>query len=320
MGVVLEVILLTLLIGAVLTGDRLATNARSMPYGPLRTVAVVAATPAAWLNHLLFIDRARDGLRSLANRGGKGARLSKGPRPSGAASETATATPSPREPSFRNPSPTAESPLTVIIAGDSMTEAFGKYLKSSLTKTGVVVAVHDFRYSSGIARPDFFDWPKHLRQSMAEQDPDVVMMMVGANDGQDIKVDGKFMAFGSPDWTQVYSARVGDAMDIMAVDGRRVYWIGLPVARPPKYSAKMKTLDAVYKAEAEKRDGVVYVDTWTLFSDSKGAYSAYLKDSSGKSVLMRRDDGIHFTVAGANRLTTYVMGVIGKDYDLAPGQ
>lgn len=320
-GVVLEIMVLALLLGAVLTGDRLGANAEAMNNGPLRSVAVVAAAPAKWLNHILFIDRGREALRAgalsrlehaetLARKGG-------GRAVAASASAEGSATPAaPAKPAFRNLAPTAESPLTVIVSGDSMTEAFGKYLKNELIATGVVQAVHDFRYSSGIARPDFFDWPKHLAQTMAQQDPDVVVMMIGANDGQDIKVDGRFMGFGTSAWAEVYSARVGQAMDVMAVDGRRVYWVGLPIARSEKYASKMKTLNAIYRAEADKRDGVEYIDTWALFANSSGAYSAYLKDASGKSQLMRRDDGIHLTVAGANRLTVHVMTRLRKDYEL----
>lgn len=337
LGIVLRIVLVALIVGAVLTGDRLGATARAMEFGPARTVAMVVAAPAEWLNHLLGIDRIRVAIREIAT-----ARLepqqSLGGRQPGSAETTGTpsgettstagdtvpgeipAAPPvvPAGPTVRNPKPTAEYPLTVMIHGDSMTEAFGKYLKNDLIATGLAQAVHDFRYSSGLARPDFFDWPGYLTQTMAEQNPDMVVMMIGANDGQDLKVNGVFMAFGSPEWTELYSTRVGQAMDIMAVEGRRVYWIGLPIARSETYSAKMKTLDAVYKAEADKRDLVEYIDTWALFSTASGQYTAYLPDSSGASQLMRRDDGIHLTVAGATFLTEHVMGIIAEDYDLTP--
>lgn len=337
LGVVLKVVLVALLVGMVLTGDRLGATARAMEFGPARTVAMVVAAPAEWLNHLLGIDRIRETIREIATaklepQQSLGNRRPGSTETTGTPSGETTGTPggsvpgdepaappvTPPGPVFRNPNPSAEYPLTVMIHGDSMTEAFGKYLKNDLIATGLAQAVHDFRYSSGIARPDFFDWPAHLTQTMADQDPDVVVMMIGANDGQDLKVNGVFMAFGSPEWTELYSERVGQAMDIMAVDGRRVYWVGLPIARSETYSAKMKTLDAVYKAEADKRELVEYIDTWALFSTASGQYTAYLPDSSGTSQLMRRDDGIHLTVAGATFLTEHLMKIISEDYDLVP--
>lgn len=341
---VIRVVLLALIIGAVLTGDRLGAAARSLEYGPVRTLAVVAATPAEWLNHALFIDRARDGLRAvllpllepdaaLAERPpagdadddppGQDAVAPEPPEPSAPATETAppdAEVPTDAAPSaVRNPRPSPGDPLRVIISGDSMTEAFGKYLRAELIETGMVDAVHDFRYSSGLARPDFFDWPTHLEAALREQDPDVVVMMIGANDGQNMTVDGKPVSFGTDEWRAEYTRRVGRAMDIATGEGRRVYWVGLPIARPTSYAEKSRMLNEVYRAQAATRPGVVYIDTWSLFSGPDGVYSAYLKDASGATKLMRSEDGIHFSVAGAHHLTDHVMDVIGREHDLSGG-
>jgi len=330
----LIVVIVALVLSAVLTGDRLASQARAMEYGPLRTVAVVAATPVEWLNHLLRIDRLTQTLKQAVAPVLTPDEVAEEPgTPPGSVVPTgspdASQTPPPTEPggnggsgeapagaSYSNPSPTAVSPLTVVVSGDSMTEAFGKYLRSDLAETGVATGIHDFRFSSGLARPDFFDWPAHLRELLVQHDPDLVILMVGANDGQDIKVDGEVLKFGSEKWIAVYAQRVRDTMDMLAVDGRRVYWVGQPIARSETYSAKMKTLDGVYAAEAEGRENVIYLDTWELFSAADGSYSAYLPGGTGEQQLMRADDGIHLSVAGAHRLTDHVMDAIERDYGI----
>jgi hypothetical protein len=45
-------------------------------------------------------------------------------------------------------------------------------------------------------------------------------------------------------------------------------------------------------------------------------YAAYLPDSSGDEVLMRRSDGIHPTPAGGEYLAETELEVIGEDWPL----
>jgi hypothetical protein len=64
---------------------------------------------------------------------------------------------------------------------------------------------------------------------------------------------------------------------------------------------------------------VRFVPTRELFSDPGGSYSAYLPGADGDPVLVRRDDGIHLTPAGAARLAPVVMGAIRTDWHVAAG-
>ena len=72
----------------------------------------------------------------------------------------------------------------------------------------------------------------------------------------------------------------------------------------------------IYREEASRHPGVRFVDTRELFSDRNGSYSAYLPGSDGQPVLVRRDDGIHLTEAGADRLVPTVMAAIRADVRL----
>ena len=326
-GTVLLVIAVALLFGALLSGDRLADSARGLEFGPVRTAAVAVATPLEWVGRSLGLDRLRSSVWATALRvlDPESTPPPTGPAPApqpvqppAAEGETPAVPPidEPEGPKYRNPYPTAANKLTFLIMGDSMTESFGKYLKADLVETEVVDASHDFKYSSGLARPDFFDWPERMRETVPQVDPDAVLIMIGANDGQNMTVDGKPVQFGSKQWREVYASRVAEAMDILSADGRRVYWVGLPIARPETYAEKVEVRNAIYEAEAKSRDAVRYVDTWSLFAAADGTYTAYLRDSSGDRKLMRLEDGIHLSVAGAHHLTDHIMGIIGTDYDL----
>jgi len=313
-GTAFIVMLIALLIASVLNGDRLALAARALPIGPTQSVAKVASAAPAWLNRVLFIDRLSDGIGDVV----MGPFEQKPDRVVRGSSETTvsiepTASLEPTVTPPRVLSPSVESPVSLIIHGDSMTEAFGKYLRADLNATGLFAAVHDFRFSSGLARPDYFDWPAHLRETMASQNPDVVIMMFGANDGQNVKPAGTVLEFGSPEWATWYAERVGEAMDIVDRDGRRVYWVSLPNARDAAYANRMKTLNDVFAAEAAKRPGITYVDAWALFAGEDGSYQAYLPDAQGTVRLMRQDDGIHLSIFGAHKLSDHLEHLLAND-------
>ena len=76
-------------------------------------------------------------------------------------------------------------------------------------------------------------------------------------------------------------------------------------------------MNKVYEQEAEKRPELTYIDTWDLFKDENGRYNDYLRDSSGKLVLMRQDDGVHLTLDGGDRMASEVLEAIKQDYHLA---
>ena len=62
------------------------------------------------------------------------------------------------------PTPSGATPANVLVVGDSDAAAFAPFLKDQLDATGVAATTVDYKVSSGLARPDFFDWPAHLRR------------------------------------------------------------------------------------------------------------------------------------------------------------
>ena len=80
--------------------------------------------------------------------------------------------------------PSAADPARVLVVGDSDAGTFGPYLEELLDDTGVAETTVDYKVSSGLARPDFFDWPAHLRPELPAVDPDIVVVTFGGNDAQ----------------------------------------------------------------------------------------------------------------------------------------
>lgn len=170
---------------------------------------------------------------------------------------------------------------------------------------GIPVRAADYKISSGLRNVAFFDWATYIASEMALYDPDVAVFMVGAND-----------AMGISDYAD-YAARAGAIMDLMHRPGRTVLWMGQPNMQPdpgqgynPALAARIPPLNEVFRAEAAKRDWVIYVDTWSVTSWSDGTYAPALPDASGASEVLRASDGIHFTPAGGRRLAQAALAAL----------
>ena len=80
--------------------------------------------------------------------------------------------------------PTADDPALVYIAGDSDAGTFGPYLEQLLDESGIVDVELDYKVSSGLARPDFYDWNDRFALQVPALDPEIVVVTFGGNDSQ----------------------------------------------------------------------------------------------------------------------------------------
>ena len=194
------------------------------------------------------------------------------------------------------PSGTAElAGVSVWTHGDS-TSYFMSYwvMEGVRARGGVAVQdAADYKISSGLMNPEFFDWPAFLKWEMARTNPQVVVLMFGGND-----------AVGAPD-PAVYARRVGEVMDLLS--DRTVIWVGQPTFGRPDLAANVGSVNAVFRQEAARRSWVRYIDAFTLTSDGAGNYTSMLIDETGAPVLARDADGVHFTSAGGKILAGAVL-------------
>jgi len=204
--------------------------------------------------------------------------------------------------------PSAANKAEVYIVGDSDAGTFGPYLQTLLDGTNIVDTELNYKVSSGLARPDFFDWPAELAAKVPEVDPDIVVATFGGNDSQGLAVkDGSFIVSdpvnNEAEWTEEYRARVGQAMDLMGANGATVIWVGIPNDDNPEVTAKLRIQDQAVRAEAAERPNVVFIDTWNRFSGRDGNWAEFVidpRDGVGKDV--RAGDGFHLNTNGAEIL------------------
>lgn len=200
--------------------------------------------------------------------------------------------------------PTAADPARVLILGDSDAGTFGPYLMELLDTNGVTESELFYKVSSGLSRPDFFDWPAEIQRQTASVDPDIVVVTFGGNDAQDLVIDGRAYPVSTDEWQAEYGRRVAEAIDLLTGDGRTLVWVGIPNAKSEEFTKRLEILRDVTLAELEKHpDDVVYIDTWDRFDGLSGGYADFVvdpRDGRGKNV--RADDGFHLNVTGAEIL------------------
>jgi hypothetical protein len=174
----------------------------------------------------------------------------------------------------------------------------------------------DYRVSSGLARPDFFDWPAHLLEVLDSERPEAIVLLFGTNDYQDLELDGQgVVEAGSPPWMAEYGRRVGLLMDLLHRPGVTVHWIGLPPMKSSSFSEAMASLNAVFSQQAASRPWVSYVDLGPTLAGPDGGYATYLPGAGG-DVLMRQEDGIHLSRAGSDRAANVLISDLARRWGI----
>jgi hypothetical protein len=218
--------------------------------------------------------------------------------------------------------PTTANPIKLYIAGDSDAGTFAPYLQKLLNQTKLVSTTLDYKVSSGLARPDFFDWPAHFATELPKADPAIVVVTFGGNDAQGLtNTAGTFVvnqptgdATADAKWRAEYGTRVGATMDALTAGGRTLIWVGIPNDNSADVTARLQVQDQVVREQVGAHPGVVFIDTWALFSGRNGGWADFVidpRDGQGKDV--RASDGFHLNQNGAEILALKIDEAINAD-------
>lgn len=322
------VALVALVLAALLNGDELARTAERQPVGWQRDVLIELAAVPEGIADATGLDRPRRWAKALTGEDRAGSATTDGTPtappppasvpPDGAEAPAPDPTTSPTgAPSTTGParrSPTATAPLQVAVVGDSMMQVLGQSVVNAAVADDRFQLTLEYRVSTGLTRPDHFDWPTRIAQLVADGPPDVAVVMFGANDAQGMVLPDGSEPFGTPRWLEEYRRRVAWVMDHLATAGVDTVWVGQPVMRSESFSARMATLNEVYASEAEGRAGVAYVDAWSVLSVD-GAYATHIDDGTGPTAV-RQSDGIHLSRAGGDRLAAVLLDEIRDRWEL----
>jgi uncharacterized protein len=204
----------------------------------------------------------------------------------------------------------------VHVVGDSLSDSLANGLREHLAAEKPEISVlRKGKSSSGLVREDFHNWPAALREMLAGTEQfDLVVMMLGSNDRQQLRDEAGAHDFRSDRWREIYAKRIDDVIAVLRDKRVPLLWVGMPVMESQRLSADMLYLNEIYK-ERTSRAGVPYVDVWEAFVGDQNQYVAVGPDVNGEIVRLRTSDGIHFTRAGSRKLGFFtsrdVAGVVG---------
>jgi len=190
----------------------------------------------------------------------------------------------------------------VLVVGDFIGGSLGDGLITAFEATPGIRVERRTNGSSGMVRDDYYDWPAALPGLIAETNPTLVVVSMGANDRQQMTVAGNSEKFRSEAWTKEYEARIAA---LAREGGRPLLWMGMPPFQSSALTADMTTLNTLYRAGVEKAGGE-FVDIWDGFVDEDGKFVISGSDINGQQVRLRGSDGINFTKAGKRKLAFYV--------------
>jgi hypothetical protein len=192
----------------------------------------------------------------------------------------------------------------VLVVGDFMASGLAEGLDAVFAENPAITVVDASKGSSGFVRDDFYDWPAEIDAIVKQNKPAAVLIMLGSNDRQQMKIGENREVPLSDAWTRQYKARTIRFGKTIAADKVPFLWVGQPSFKAGKMTSDMLAFNDIYRAAAEASGGE-FVDIWDGFADENGAFVSTGPDINGQPVRLRADDGINMTRAGKRKLAFY---------------
>jgi hypothetical protein len=217
-----------------------------------------------------------------------------------------------------------EGEMRILIVGDSMVAVGGglgemleKELKKEFPHSKIL---REGKVSSGLSRPDYFNWEARLNQLISQFNPSITILVFGLNDPQAL-TDSKgnvvvsYGKFGQREWEEEYGKRVRRIVEILNQEGSFVFWVGLPVVKNPNLANKLAILNQIYEKEVKKFEKGVFIPIWCVLCENE-RYTDYLPNENGIRQLVRTSDGVHFQYFGGKIVSRLIVKEIKNNLNL----
>ena len=204
---------------------------------------------------------------------------------------------------------------TLLVTGDSLSTPLDIELGQRLAPDGVNV-VRDPHLATGISRDDLVDWAQLSATQAAQDEPDAVVIFIGANEGLPMPgPGGEDVSCCGPDWAAVWANRARQLMENHAQKGAaKVYWLTVPSARDRDRAPITDAVNAaVYAAAAPIRANVRVLDMGAIFTPEDRFRNAM--DVDGRETIVREPDGIHLNDAGSAIAADEVEAALARDFE-----
>jgi hypothetical protein len=302
----IKAVTLTTVVLLLFAGGAVHKAADELKPGLGRDIIKAIASPAGWVaDNLPFAETRRD-LTSW---------LSPDQKLTGQGFQARGRAPSP---SVLPPVSTTPQPLhRLLVTGDSLSTPLDIEIARKLADQGSdVQVIRDPHLATGISNTGLVDWGKLSSTQASSDDPDAVVLLIGANEGYPMPgPNGKQVSCCGPDYEAILRYRVGVMMGNYLRGGvKRVYWLTVPTQRDPARKPIADDVnEAIRQAAAGYRGAVRVIDLQPTFTPGDSYRDSISID--GKQTIVRMPDGIHLNEDGSSLAADLVLQAVDRDFD-----
>jgi hypothetical protein len=208
----------------------------------------------------------------------------------------------------------------VLVVGDSLAVSLAVSLEKAFREYDGLTMIPKGKIASGLQNPQYYNWEQALARFVDEYDPQLVVVMMGANDAKYLALDPQSPEPAAlPDKRRsAYENRLKKFLSVMDERGVRSYWVGLPVMGDPDLANKSQALNAIVRQACQVSAHARFLDTWKMLAGPEGAYSQHITDPTGHVVRVREGDKIHFSTAGGDIIVKAFLKEMGENIQLPP--
>ena len=200
------------------------------------------------------------------------------------------------------------NPFHLLMVGDSQMYSIANGLKK-LTAGQDSIEITDISiHSSGFIRGDYYNWEKKLENIFKEK-PNyyhAVVILLGMNDYQDIyNNNNTVLVRETPQWEEKYRDKIVRVMNLLLLNSKKVYWLGMPIVRRASYNDDLRYIDKLQDDIAREYNhiGLKRIPLSGIAPGEGVPYTDTVQKKDGTIIRLMKTDGVHYTIAGGQ----YVM-------------
>lgn len=205
----------------------------------------------------------------------------------------------------------------ILVIGDAMAGGLGAGITRMAAGDDSFEVTSRFNESSGITRPDIYDWASSIPKIMDGKNFNAVVVLIGMNDRQDIRTDTGQLTFNTPEWIKAYQTNIDAIAEALKAQNVKVLWLGEPPMGEATYDADMKAVTALQKDRVTAK-GLSFIDTRPLLLASDGSYMDFGPDDTGEMKKLRQRDGVTFLKQGNNKFGQLILAAIKNEANGTP--
>jgi hypothetical protein len=213
----------------------------------------------------------------------------------------------------------AHQPTRILLTGDSLMESLGPQMVAAMKGYKNITLRPIGKRSTGLSRPDYYNWPKVLEENLISFRPQIVVMWVGTNDPQNIYGHKDLGEPLSAAWKNAYADKMREIHNLCKKYKAKLIFIGPPAVAEEPLDAQLLQIEKLMFGFC-KRYKLGYVSSRYVLGDRKGRYLHQKSMPNGRMATIRWNDRVHITGDGNRLMMNYLLPYIGTGISGEPSK